>query len=97
MIVVLFVGVCVSLIRFRSLGKAAFAAVLGFLLLILAVLFDVGHSVWVVYGYDIDTSRDWYETVYWIKTAARTLFAVLGFILLMAAIVMKRSTSRCST
>lgn len=93
MIVVLFIGVCVTLIKFRSLGKAAIAAVLGFLLLILSVLFDVGHSVWVVYGYDINTSRDWYETVYWIKTAVRTLFAVIGFVLLVAAIVMKRPTS----
>ncbi len=91
--VVFFIGVCVSLIKFRSLGKAAIASVLGFLLLILSVLLDVAHSVWIVYFYDINTSRDWWETVYWSKVAAQTLFAVLGFVLLMAAIVMKRPTS----
>jgi hypothetical protein len=38
----------------------------------------------------VNTWRDWHETIYWTKTAEQTLFAVLGFILLMAAIVMKR-------
>lgn len=93
MTVVLLVGVCISLIKFRSLGKSAFVAALGFLLLMFSVLFDIAHSVWIVFWYD---SRDWYETIYWTKTAVQTLFAVLGFVLLMAAIVMKRPSSDTS-
>lgn len=93
MTVVLFVGVCISLIKFRCLGKSAFAAILGFLLLMFSVLFDIAHSVWIVFWNDISTSRDWFETIYWTKTALQTLFGVLGFVLLVAAIVMKRPTS----
>jgi hypothetical protein len=47
MIVDLFIGVCVSLIRFRGLDRPHSPLSWG-LLLILSVLFEVVHSVWVV-------------------------------------------------
>lgn len=90
---IMLVGVCVSLIRFRSLGKAAFVFAAGFLLLILASILDIAYSSWALFWFDYSTESNWYGRVFWIKTVARTLCTVMGFVLLIVAIVMKRTMS----
>jgi hypothetical protein len=92
LMVVMLIGILVPLIKFRSLGRAALFAAVGFEMLALGILIDIGHGVWAVFLYDYAASRDIWETVYWIKTGIKVLISIIGFVLLILAIVVKRPT-----
>ena len=89
-LVFLFVFVLIPLFNIKRLGRAAILAAIGFLLLMVATLLDIAFSAWAVFAYDYTSSRDHYETVYWAKTALRVPVTVIGFVLLVAAILARR-------
>ena len=88
LLVVLF-GILAPLIRFRSLGKAAIIASLGFVLLGLAVMFDLAYHVWAAFVY-VPGSSEIFEQFYWMRTILRGLCTVFGLVLLIVAIVARR-------
>lgn len=87
---VLFVCAILPLFSYRRIGRAAILAASGFVLLMAAWLLDVAFSVWAVFGYEHTDSADIYETMYWTKTALRIPVMVMGFLLLVAAILVRR-------
>lgn len=90
LIVVVAIGILVMLFKFRSLGRAALFGAAGFLMLGTSYLLDIGQGVWALFIYDPSYSQEAFETVYWIKTAVAAVLSVIGLILLIAAVVMKR-------
>ena len=92
-LVFLFVFAAIPLFSIRRLGRAAVMAAIGFVLLMIATLLDIAFSAWAVFAYDYTSSRDYYETIYWAKTAVRVPVTVIGFVLLVAAILAKRPGS----
>ena len=90
---VLFVCAILPLFSYRRIGRAAILATGGFVFLIAAWLPDVAFSAWAVFGYDWTASRETYEMVFWSKTALRIPVIVLGFVLLLAAVLTRRPSS----
>ena len=88
-LIVIFVGIIASLVRFRVLGKAAFIAALGFLSLGLGALFDIVYHAWAAYIY-VPGSSEIFEQFYWMRTLLRGICVALGLILLIAAILVRR-------
>lgn len=90
LLIVFLVAIAVSLMKFRSLGRAAFYSIAGFIVLMVACLVDIGYFAWSMYGYDSSGSRETFETVYGFRVAGRLLLHLIGFILLILAIMAKR-------
>jgi hypothetical protein len=91
LIVVMAIAIVIMLCKVRSLGKAAFLGAAGFFVLGAALLLDIAQGAWFMFVYSSRSySQEILETVHWIKTGIATLLSVIGSVLLIIAIVIKR-------
>jgi hypothetical protein len=87
------VGMILSLVFRKRIGKAAIFTLLAFLLFVITSVITIVHSAWVYFFMYPSGNPDYnfISTTYTIVSVIRTLLEILAFVLLIIAIFAKRN------
>ena len=94
-LIVYFVGIILSFVFRKRIGKAAIFTILSLLLSSIATFISLGHSAWI-YFYMYPTATPNYDLVsktYTVIGILRTLLEIIAFILLFVAIFAHRNNA----